>query len=168
MSSLRDSQAMLIPRPWVPIIGTWYDRDLDDLKYPAPGEQSLLYRALHGVSAEMRPHHRELIEFAIQVYETNGVDMEIANRLLIEVLGINSMYDRNYLEQMQENPEGSSGTQTYLVSTALFREEFGQDVRIRQRNGYGDIRWADKPTEPRTSRVGADHRSEEVPPSVTA
>jgi transposase len=24
MSSLRDSQAMLIPRPWVLIIGTWY------------------------------------------------------------------------------------------------------------------------------------------------
>ena len=124
------------------------DRDLDDLKYPAPGEQSLLSRALHSVSAEMRPHHRELIEFAVQVYEKHGVDLEIANRLLIEIPKFNGTSGMNYFEQTQENSEGSFGTQLYLVSTALFREEFGQEVRIRQRNGFGDIRWADKPTEP--------------------
>jgi hypothetical protein len=118
------------------------DRDLDDLKYPAPGEQSLLSRALHGVSAEMRPHHRELIEFAIQVYENHGVDMEVANRLLIEILDLGATHGRNYFEQVQERLEGSVGSQMYLVSTALFREEFGQEVRIRQRGGYGDIRWA--------------------------
>jgi hypothetical protein len=143
MSSLRDSQAMLIPRPWVPIIGTWYDRDLDDLKYPAPGEQSLLSRALHGVSTgEMRAHHRELIEFAVRVYENHGADMEIANRLLIEIPKFNGTNGMNYFEPIQENSEGSFGTQLYLVSTPLFQEEFGQDVRIAQRDGYGDIRWA--------------------------
>lgn len=144
------------------------DRDLDDLKYPAPGEQSLLSRAFHDVSAEMRPHHWELIEFATQVYENHGVDMEVANRLLIEILDLGATNGRNYFEQVQERLEGSVGSQMYLVSTALFRDEFGQDVRIRQRDVYGDIRRADKPTEPRTSRVGADHRLEEVPPSIRA
>ena len=85
-------------------------RDLDDLKYPAPGEQSLLSRALHGVSAEMRPRHWELIEFATQVYETNGVDVEIANRLLIEILDLGGTNGRIYFEQIRENPEGSVGT----------------------------------------------------------
>jgi hypothetical protein len=141
------------------------DRDLDDLKYPAPGEQSLLSRALHSVSAEMRPHHWELIEFATQVYEKHGVDLEIANRLLIEILDLGATHGRNYFEQVQERLEGSVGSQTYLVSTTLFRDEFGQDVRIRQRDVYGNIRRADKPIEPRMSRVRADHGPEEVPPS---
>jgi hypothetical protein len=141
------------------------DRDLDDLKYPAHGEQSLLSRALHGVSTkEMRPHHWELIEFATQVYEKHGVDMEVANRLLIEILDLGATHGRNYFEQVQERLEGSVGSQTYLVSTALFRDEFGQDVRILQRDVYGDIRRADKPIEPRMSRVRADHGPEEVPP----
>ena len=88
-------------------------RDLDDFKYPAPGEQSLLSRTLHSVSAEMRPHHWELIEFATQVYQRDGVDMEIANRLLIEILDLNGTIGRNYFEQIQDNSEGSSGTQMY-------------------------------------------------------
>jgi hypothetical protein len=112
-------------------------RDLDELRRPDEDHGSSLARLLHHVSdEEMRVHHWELVELAARVYETGGSDLEDANRVLIDILGLGS----RYLLQSVETSDPSNTIVVYLVSTELFETKFGQKVRIRQRGIYRQFR----------------------------
>jgi hypothetical protein len=109
------------------------DLDLDEIGCPADGTPSLLLRTLEGASDhEMRPYDPMLLALAVKVHEYPGggiVTLESANRILIDLLDLNALFEQEYGPNMSIT----------LISTEGFSREFGPHVHIRQTFTYDDI-----------------------------
>ena len=121
----------LYPRAVVEFVDTVLEAfvkgELDNLR-DDDARESPLIRLLHPAAGYAKgAAYPILVGFAARVYDS-GCDLILANRMLIDLLGLGRSSEVRYFEQRQDGPM----TQL-LASTSAFKATFGWDVRVSAR-----------------------------------
>ena len=121
----------LYPRAVVEFVDTVLEAfvkgELDNLR-DDDARESPLIRLLHPAAGYAKgAAFPILVGFAARVYDS-GCDLILANRMLIDLLGLGRSSEVRYFEQRQDGPM----TQL-LASTSAFKATFGWEVRLSAR-----------------------------------
>jgi hypothetical protein len=109
------------------------DGNVQDLKFPPDETPSLLTSLMASFSGEMvdtgrRPCSPVLVRVASDLYACNDAGIERATWLLLDALNM-SPRGRDLFEQL-ELRAGDRRSQRFVVSTALFEQEFGHTIMV--------------------------------------